>query len=41
MFGEEERNLSSRNTALKFYSKSKFYRFLLEKKIQFVLKQTD
>lgn len=32
MFGEDGRNLSSRNTVLTFYSKSKFYRFLLEKK---------
>ena len=31
MFGEDGRNLSSRNTVLTFYSKSKFYRFLLEK----------
>lgn len=32
MFGEGGRNLSSRNTVLKFTcSKSKFYRFLLEK----------
>ena len=40
MFGEDGRNLSSRNTVLKFTVSPSFIGSCV-KKIQFVLKQTD